>query len=95
MTDDRPDPRRMFGTVLDEQIAATAADYRHLADALEYQIRSARAGTTEGIRARATSATDLAAEAAQVVARWTPSLAGVIRAAADYDRNVPASSQKD
>lgn len=91
---DRLDPRRAFGDVLLARLTSLAVDYRELVEALERLTRSAndRIGTEEGARLRPTAATDIAAEVLQEIARWTPSTAALVRAAADYDRHVPATN---
>lgn len=81
--------KALFGEILASRIKDVAADLRRAADELDgVLLNIGNIGSVLGVSYRPMTASDLAAQAVRAVHRNNPNLAGVVLAAADYDRNV-------
>lgn len=96
----RLDPRKAFGDVIASQLHSMASDYEHLARQLrQYADRVSNIGdNTSAVVGEAVhplTASGIAINAVQDIHRYTPQLTGMLRAAADYDRDVPGFLKED
>ena len=81
-------PATLYGQEIADALNDAVDRYQQIADKLcALAEGTPKIGQKQG---RGTvTATEFAAEAAAITQRWTPSLARVIRAAANYERHVP------
>lgn len=84
------DPHAVFGDVLAGRLTEMAGDYQRIADEMRRLAGQVpRIGEKQGFGT--ITATGIATEALREVARSTPSPAGLVMAAADFEKHVPTA----